>query len=426
MEKSIIEGDRDNAIVAIDAGDGTAIFAFQEPVFKPHELEVLLTMNYAVPGVEAFPLQSRVNLFSSSSKQTFVRTVVNTYGKDVQWDGILQKACGLYIKACESYLEREVRTPYENMEETPTTYLLQPFIQKNGINLFFGARDSCKTYLTIRMIMSLASGLPFLFETPKERVRTLFLDYEADAGTFQNRVRRLGEGTKGWKPEYARENIRYVRINDQSLSHITASLKSIIRKEQIGLIVIDSCAKANDAAIEESRTANAFSRTLDRIGVTSLIIGHVRKGDKEQEDIFGSSFYMNDARNAWNAQKTSEEESPHVDIGLFHRKSNNDRRHGAKSVEIIFQGDDGPVIVQKGTKPVGANSLRALILDELRTGPKKVKELSEQAGASPNAIRARLGQLKGKYVIKNADGTWEKFLGKDAPPPLQDHDLPSF
>jgi hypothetical protein len=73
--------------------------------------------------------------------------------------------------------------------------------------------------------------------------------------------------------------------------------------------------------LERAETAIRFFNALRSLRVASLILAHVAK-NSEEKTIYGSVFFSNFARSAWEMKKAQEAGEHIIRVGLYHRKTN--------------------------------------------------------------------------------------------------------
>ena len=188
-------------------------------------------------------------------------------------------------------------------------------------------------------------------------------------------------------------------------------IAAAIKRRNIGLVIVDSAALACGGEPEKAEIANALFNAINKLKVTTLLIAHETKNtDNKNKAPFGSVFFFNCARNIWNAEKSQEQDDSVIHVGLFHRKSNNDRISSPWSARIYF--GDGMVDINAEDTSLWAKelSLKEQILSILTEakGMVDIDELCQALDKDKNQIKSRLNQLKIKdKIIDNPEkGKW--------------------
>jgi hypothetical protein len=167
-------------------------------------------------------------------------------------------------------------------------------------------RGSLKPYLALW-----AAG-----ELTRRGERVLYADWEFSGEQHRKRLRLL------FGADTMPENLFYKRC-EQPLVHVADQLRRLVRDEGVSWMVYDSVAYACNGAPELSEVTMDYFRAVRRIGVGSLHIAHITKGEGGDQKPFGSNFWHQSSRSSWFIQRSAETNGGHdVAIGLFNRKSN--------------------------------------------------------------------------------------------------------
>lgn len=396
--------------------DGSATFDFREVErLRRSEFNVYMEAKLQC-GTSAKEWTGRINLASASAREGVVRAFSRMF-KGKEFDSCLSMA----ISALGKTLDKEPRSKaLWQIGEPPEDggMLLGPFVKAGAPNLIFGSGGSCKTYLVLMMLYSLATGLPFLGFKPTRKVKCLFVDYEDSETNFRRRLDSVMAGFGGAGVDDAVANIRHFKPGGAPLCDIVASLKKEIDEYGIEVMAIDSVAYACGAEVEKSETAIRYYNALDDIGIASIGIGHVTKSssdeetkDRGQQHAIGSIFHHNAPRNIWNAvlQEGTDEADPVKNVALFHRKFNDGPRHPMVPVEVSFQGKPPALSVSarigSGIAFDAARPLPDRILSFLRRGPTSRKALDEEFSEErPNTMKSILRRLKSSGKIRQLGG----------------------
>ena len=126
-------------------------------------------------------------------KNTTNRLKARTPDEDIDWD--------LYLDYVTNISQSRYRTGDSVVElmsvpvaERPR-FLLQPFVENDGVTLLYGDGGCGKSLLALAMAMSVASGVPILGMTPTRVVPVLYLDWESAANDHAERARAIHAGT---------------------------------------------------------------------------------------------------------------------------------------------------------------------------------------------------------------------------------------
>lgn len=382
----VVNGDTVSIRERVD--DGVAEFEFSElEQSKNRELDSTLVVRLHVPGSHAKPFSGRINIMSMSAREGFSRTLAKSFGKNLPWDLLLSRAAETLR---QHWATRDTSLWIEDAEDEETRMLFDPFLDKGGANVFFGKGGSGKTFISLRIALSYALGIPFLDFTPAETGVVLFVDYEATKGEIKNRLRRIAKGDHLAIPmDSLEKRFRYINL-DGALPDCLPTLKKVIAEHGIGLLVIDSAVQACGGEPEKADVASRYFNALRSLSVPSLTIAHETKLENHAYP-FGSVFFWNAPRNIWNVQCDSDDDDRVKQVGLFHRKNNNGPIHRAMAVRL-FHGED--------QTEVGWGD-RGLWENELTTGERVLRRIREKGVLDKLALYQALPEVKKDTVDKS-------------------------
>lgn len=372
--------------------------------------QVMLKVWNEVPGMTIDQFSGRLNLTSLSNRESFRRQLDEMFGKEGGWTRRLNIACGMVLKA---HNERDDSVVLMEAPEVATQpYLLALYMLAAGNVILFAMGGSLKTYLALAWSACISLGVPFL-GSEVHQAAVLYIDYESSPSVLRKRMGRIlaGLGMENSLPAV------FYWPATVPIADMVPALQRKIRKDDIGMVVVDSVVLAAGADAERSETAARYFGALRQLGVPILSVAHVTKAGGDLYP-FGSIFYHNSARLTWNVKLRHEEDNT-VHLGLFMRKANDDRPAQPRGLRITFEGTDGPVRFANEGLDSEWDSERShaeLIRRELRGGQQSVKELAEDLELSEAAIRMTLNQRMNDDVqklSKSPDGTFYWGLAAD-------------
>jgi hypothetical protein len=190
-------------------------------------------------------------------------------------------------------------------------------------------------------------------------------------------------------------DVRYVRV-DRPLVHAVDHLRRIARGDDLKYAVYDSVAFATDGPPEAAEAAAGYYRAVRQIGIGSLHIAHITKGENSDRRPFGSTFWFNGARAVWYCQRAETGSGPsgEINIALHPRKANLGPLGSAVGFRITFD-DERTAFDSRDVADVEelAQSLplwqrmRAALKLGARTVPELARELEAKEDTISKAVR---------------------------------------
>lgn len=349
----------------------------------------------------------RLNLMSQSGRDSYARSMGRIAKNKQEYDSYLSAAITSVIKAIQA--KPRMTRLFDGEMAPEKQWLLEPYILDKAPNVFFGEGSGGKTYVALRWLISLATGIPFLGHKPARVVPCMFLDYEDEKDEAIRRVTKLCGSTTSSDGEVAdldlaHENIHHFNPEGIPIHELIPQLKEQISKFKIEFILIDSAVYACGGEPEKADVVSRYFNDLAKLGVTTLTIAHETKNENH-DHVFGSIFWRNCPRNIWNAQSEKDPtDNRRSSMGLFHRKCN----HAAPYAPIpirIFHGD-GYVEIERGqAEEWGGKSLTVgeRIISVLRSGPKQfgqiVEAMQREGEVKKDVVTMTLTRLKSRGIL---------------------------
>jgi hypothetical protein len=350
---------------------------------------------------------ARLNLSSSTARRGLAKDLQARH--PAPWPAILDHAC----RAVAFEIRRG--TPVERLvprRSTAPLHLLSMLIVDHESNVLFGDGGSAKSLLSLAMAVAVGLGveLPGGLR-PARTVPTLYLDWETDKATHEDRLARVLEGL-GVREE---PPIHYRAMGMRALVDDAAFLRGEIARLGVGFVICDSFGAACGA---EPESADAAIRTLNVFRSFSpaarLIIAHVSKIMAENRAgaarPYGSVYVQNLPRNVWEVRKSNEDGGEVRDLGLYHRKVNDWRLFPPFGLRLEFTDESVRLrSLDLGQAPdlLAGAKLPYKIQVALKSGRKDVPRLAEETNATPATITRTLRRLrKVGNVLSFEDGTW--------------------
>ena len=285
-------------------------------------------------GIKAF--RGRVSLSSMSNKKDVWKTCHKRVSEidEPTWEALIEDICDRAISTTRERVRSRPLGKEPNPREKPR-YKVFPFLPHGQSTLLWGEADIGKSWFALYMTALADNGI--LKSGIGGAVgRSMYLDYETDFETMNERCFSIKEGLKNdgaandWTPEYFDPDGRLVDIVDD--------VKAEIDRKEIDFVIIDSVGLALGGDYNDGGEVIKFYRAVRDLGTTTLLIDHSGK-DRERGAI-GSTYKTTGPRSVWEMRRT--EAAERVTIGLYHRKANNSQKSAPIGLTLdILSNNDG-------------------------------------------------------------------------------------
>lgn len=381
-----------------------AIIDFDNIDIRKNEMNCTISVDY-----EGRYFKQRINLLSSSSRQSLARELKEYYGSH-EWLNILIECTGIIESANRSSTSIiDIAT----VQESRGIQWFVPYTLPLGeASLIFGPGDSGKTYFAMYIAMLSALGGQWL-ETDfwLENAPVLWIDYETrpDGSTVRFRVDRL---LKGIGVEISHGLFFYEPGNGIPLYEKFDKLDRFIKQEGIGFVVVDSALKACGSEVRDEASVGQYFSAIQALGVTSLTLAHVTK-DENPDSPFGSVFWINEPHGyVWYLSKLNRGEVTDDNIIVCtNKKANDGRKPEPFSVVLHFDDVNGPVTVSPYTIPdeiakSHGKSLRTMLVEYIGDDKAGVDELADFLGKTNMQVLEVL-QKYNDFISIDGGKTWK-------------------
>lgn len=409
-------------------GTGTAYFCFSSiENFKTNEINCVLQAQVSIMDGPLQTMSGRINLQSESAKKSFVSSFTKLIREEIELDRPFLVACEMV----KEHLKAEDESLWaEDIKAQEMSMLFKPFLVQGAPSVLFGKGGGAKTYLSLRMALSLAAGKPFMGFAPQKIVNTLFLDYEDIEGTFASRLNQLKTAEPVLSSVELDKRLLYFPAKGVSLPELLPALRKAIQKHNIGLIIVDSAVSACGGEPEKAETVARYFNSLASLGVTSLTIAHETKSENHSYP-FGSVFWYNFPRSIWNVRSLIDDSaepiagSNTIETGLFHRKANNGPLYQRIPLKITFVEGEAETLdrvdIRRGDDESWTDelSIPMRIKKSIGIGMKTASELKAELGSDvkPAALEEALRRMKKSGTLSQLGEKGAPYILAKKPPP---------
>ena len=273
--------------------------------------------------------EAKVNMLSSSALDK-VAVACNNKAPGFEWGDIVGEANDL-IRTTHDEGNEVINLKHGNIADT-LQYHVDPFLIRNQHNLLYGDGGLGKSWFALYLASLVSKGTPHGKLYP-EHSNVLYLDYEVDQQDMTNRFHALCEGLGVQAPDlhYRKQFVSVAKDEDR--------IRDIVAELDIGFVIIDSAAAACGGEPENASIAAQYWNSLSSLGCTTLTIAHVSKAEAHERGTstpYGSVFWRNYARNAWEIKKNNTSNKLETHFGLTQTKINSGAGDRPRNFKFIF------------------------------------------------------------------------------------------
>jgi len=356
---------------------------------------------------------SRLNLNAANTRSSLAKDLAGG-DASVPWATLLEELCFL-VKRAYRQGEPAVRL-CDVAVDTADRWLLKPYIEadQSSLSVIYADGGSGKSLLALAMATTLAGEDQIVGRRVGPPVTSMYLDWEAGPLVQHKRLKALAAGA-GFA-DMPGTLYRRMRV---PLVYAAAAIRRELDDRQIGVVIVDSLGAAGDGPIEATEVALAAARAMASFKRPILAVHHMPKnteGRRGAGAMFGSVYYANACRVAWELRGEKNEASQTIAVGLVNTKNNNgvlERRH---AYEIAFRNDARGDPVTITVKAVDSSRVADLhkdvplgdqIVELLKHGALTRAEVAGELDKSPSHIGKELSTLKERgKVVQVGDNRW--------------------
>lgn len=355
-------------------------------------------------GMDSRPLNFHLKAYSDSNKEALARQLKLAFGEfTLQWTLIVNDLVSAFIEALHSYKQN---FRMSEIEGETKSWLFEPFIRENSINILFGMGSSGKTLLAIYFSLLYGQSKE-LWGKPGKQGNTLFIDFENDKQEWRDNLRNL-LGKHPMDLDLADKTFHYWQTEQIPLYNQIEKLKTYIRENNISLVIVDSASMAIGDSTSDEASALKLMAALKLLETSILLIAHQRKTEGENNPI-GSIQYFNQARNIWNIEASIDESDERIlHIGCVHKKCNSGyKRKNPIGFKVFFgEGFTDLHLEDAMTNFEEKFTISERIMVLLKKGSLTQKQIAEELDKKESVIKTVLSRLKNRQKIYKFNDVW--------------------
>jgi hypothetical protein len=348
----------------------------------------------------------RLNILSTESQNRLAK-VLNDRVNHTDWQGLITMAC---YTVAQKYRQPPPLVDLAECEDPGPVDKLIPGIPTGETTGFYGDGEGGKSMFTLQIAVAARTGLMLPWGVSiKKPLTVMILDFETNQQTMLSRLNRIVRGFG-----LAKTPSIYYREMHRPLVDVVDALRVERSRLAIDLFLIDSLSFACPGSLNDDDVArDAMNAQRQLAPATRLFVAHISqeaaKATYGPVRPFGSAFFWNGMRSGWEIRR-AEESPPHtVDIGVYHRKSNDGEHEKPFGISIGFDGNAGPIRFTRGDLAdnpdlIGRTPIKTRIRAALRAGALDTRELATATGESEGTVRKTLGRMADVVEVSGGGG----------------------
>lgn len=406
-------------IPRIDKFGGQYVFEWPDATVYVHrvtqkgtEMHARYVIKTDLPGYGPYLSHGSLNLTSQMMRRSLVKELEERCPQsaaNLDWHVIVSQ---FTLKVIEEETKGCEPVPLEMDKEYPSTdWILKPIIPKGEETVFFGPRDSGKSYICLFLCLCAQEpgvASKFGWYAAEEDNNILILDWETQESTVGWRWNALLRGLQVTTPKRR----YYYKRCTASLQDMVDEIQHDIYRLRVKTIIVDSIAKAVHGDINSYETSNKFFTAVRALECSTILVGHTSKEKGKFKSVLGAGQFENDPRMIWEVVKTDGQNGS-FDIGLFHRKSNVSPKF--PPIALNFNINEEQQLVSVACSSVsqvpefaGHRSARDRIFEYLDewSGMASTEKISSDLEIPRNTVQETLRRGRDDWCVKLDRDTW--------------------
>lgn len=288
-------------------------------------------------------------------------------------------------------------------------YLVSPFLFDNAVNILYGSGDSGKSLFALLLGIAITSGEDVAGLIAERTGAVLYLDWEDDAITHQERLYGFCNGA-GVPLESGR--VIYRRMSS-SLRESSREIRKDIAAAGAAVVIIDSLGMACGGDPSDAGNIIQTMLAARSLGVPVIAIHHIAKDAKDKSTPYGSVYASNEARMTWFVESNRDDST--LTMVLTNFKANRGKNQGRRSFLFQFTEDAREVIKSITVTPIGYSASKEVgdggqkwkIAQYLKdAGAQEVAAIAAHFSLTTANVRKVLGRGKGQLFVNLPSGQW--------------------
>lgn len=380
-----------------------------------------ISVESTAPGVMPHVYRGRLGLESPTSQGQLVKHLEQLTGlrnsdqdDGKPWQKLIQAWCSALLKAEENTVTVQLVGNLPARERPRD--LVERLLPAGKPTILYGDSSAGKGWIATAICVCLATGHPF-GRLAVSRAKPLYLDWEDDEWTFNDRVQAISRGMGIPAPDIA-----YAQMRGPFKRHYRA-IAQLVAQHGYDALVFDSVGLAAGTVGERGSYEDIAIDLFDQlrtIPAGCLLVDHINSDGRNQDGVpdksLGSIYKRALARSQWFVKKEQDTESNVLHLGLFQTKTNHSATSKPLGFRITFENDGnaGRLMCAR----LESEDIREVeSLDRTRFAWERIRDyllqvrtatapdIAEALGMDASAVRSELSRRKGVFV-RVTDKTW--------------------
>lgn len=370
-----------------------------------------LTVRSTHPTKGGTLLDGKRLLLLGPNSQRDVAKALFARDEEPDWGGMLEQATTLSRRR---YREGAPSIDLWDADLGETgKYLVSPFLFDNAVNIIYGSGDSGKSLFALLLGLAVTSGEDVAGLVTERTGPILYLDWEDDAQTHQERLYGLCAGAR-MVLEPGR--VIYRRMSS-SLKESSREIRKDIAAAGASLVIVDSLGMACGGDPSDAGNIIQTMLAARSLAVPVIAIHHIAKDAKDKSTPYGSVYASNEARMSWLVESTRSDST--LTMVLTNYKANRGKNMGRRSFRFDFTEDDREVIRSisatpltfSATKEIGDGGQKWKIAQWLKDhGATEARGIAEALNLTSANVRKVLARGDNDLFAHLPDGRWGLLL----------------
>jgi hypothetical protein len=289
----------------------------------------------------------KLNLMAERSIGGVVNKIQqNTADLEYEWKLAVEQAARASVRHLRLMGREERWLERANPEDMASPFLVAPFVSAVGITHLYAPPGAGKSMIGLGMAYSISSGQPIWGSTPEQIGPMLYLDFEDDYQTHEQRLNAIcvGYGYEGVPP------IVYLRLRGGLRKHLRY-VRAVAQKSEAVGFILDSVGKAKTQGLNDQEAAIQLFDDCDRIGLPGVALDHVtkekneriREGKIQHPDAvmaIGSQFSTAATRLGWFLQETQMSTALTKRFNMHNTKHNHVAKQRPRSLSLHIETNE--------------------------------------------------------------------------------------